>query len=76
MFTSLNRCNDSCIKNLLEIKIDTKEFDMMLFLFSKIRKRSSQNVKKEQRFWIRNIFGKCLFLCSCFDFCQTGKDIS
>ena len=56
--------------------MDTEEFDTMLFLFLKLRKKSSQNVKKEQRFWIREIFEKCLFLCAFFDFCQTGKDIS
>ena len=37
---------------LAEIKMDTKEFDMMLFLFSKIRKRSSQNVKILRRFFL------------------------
>ena len=56
--------------------MDTEEFCMMLFLFLKLRKKSSQNVKKEQRFWIMKDFEKCLFLCTFFDFCQTGTDIS
>ena len=47
----------------------------VIFL-KKSRKKSSQNVKKEQRFWILKIFEKCLFLCTFFEFCQTGKDIS
>ena len=37
--------------------MDNEEFDMILFLFLRLRK-SRQNVKKERRFWIRKIFEK------------------
>ena len=47
----------------------------VIFVF-KTSKSSSQNMNKEQRFWIKKIFEKYLFLCTFFDFCQTGKDIS
>ena len=61
---------------LAELKMDDEEFDTMLSLFLKLRKKSSQNVKKVRRFCMRKFFEKHLFLCTFFDFCQTGKDIS
>ena len=53
--------------------MDDEEFDMMLFLFLKLRKKSSQNVKKGQRFWIRNIFEKRLFLCAFLTFVKQAR---
>ena len=47
----------------------------VVFVFKTSKKRS-QNVKKEQRVWMRKLFEKCLFLCVFLDFCQTGKEIS
>ena len=47
---------------LAEIKMDFGEFDMMLFLFLKLEKKSGQNMEKEQRFWIRKLFEKHLFV--------------
>ena len=56
IFRPCNRCNDSYKKiYLAEIKVDTGEFEMMLFLFLKLPKKSSQNMKGEQKFWIRKI---------------------
>ena len=51
---------------LAEIKMNTKKFDMMffLFLFSKLQIKSSQNMKKEQKF-LRNVS-----LCWFFDFAK------
>ena len=46
--------------------MDVKEFDMMLFLFLKLRKINSQNVKKPRRIWITKIFEKLFFLCRFF----------
>ena len=40
MFTPRNCCNDRYTKfYLAEIKMDDNEFDMMLFLFLKLRKK-------------------------------------
>ena len=52
--------------------MESEEFDMMLFLFLKLRKKGSQNVKKSKGFGS----GKFLRNVSFFEFCQTGKDIS
>ena len=52
--------------SLSSSKMDDKEIDMMLFWFLKLRKISSQNVKKERRIRIRKIFGKSLLFCTFF----------
>ena len=36
--------------------MEDEEFDIMLFLFLKLQKLSSQIVKKEHSFWIRKTF--------------------
>ena len=49
--------------------MDNEEFDM-LFLFLEFWSKSSRNVKNSEN------SEKRLFLCTFFDFCQTGKDNS
>ena len=46
-----------------------------LIFVLKILKKSSQNLKKERRFWITKIFEKLFFLCTFSYFCRKDKDI-
>ena len=76
MFTPRNfRSNHYTKFTYLKSRWTTKTLTRCYFFF-KTSIKSSQNGKKERRFWIRKIFEKHLFLCTLFDFCQTGKDIS
>ena len=51
--------------------MNTEEFDMLLFL--KLRKKNSQNVKKEQRFWIRKFLRNVPFYARFLTFVKQAR---
>ena len=56
--------------------MDDEEFDMMFFFVSKTSKNRSKHEKRTKVLGKENFFEKRLFVCTFFDFCQKGKDIS
>ena len=63
-------------QNLLSWNQDGQRRVLHVIFVFKTSKNISQNAKKEQKFWIRKILEKRLFLSTFFDFYQTDKDIS
>ena len=61
---------------LTEIKMDTVEFDMMLFLSVKLRKKSTQKGIESKGFGQRKFLRNISFSLCFFNFSQTCKDIS